>query len=148
MLEVCESLADQQPSLEIHPLSIGRKCDPVRLVFNARVGPAVTAFMVDMGHRFRLVVNEVDAPPPDQPLPRLPVVRAAWTPRPDLKTAATAWIPAGGAHHTSFSRAVTVEHLEDFADMEFLLIGTNTRLPEFRKELRWNDPYYQLAHGL
>jgi L-arabinose isomerase len=97
------------------------------------------------------VVSEVDVVPPDQPLPRLPVARAVWTPRPDLKSAATAWILAGGAHHTGFSQAVTAEHLEDFADManlEYVLIGTNTHLPEFRKELRWNDLYYHLAHGL
>jgi L-arabinose isomerase len=151
MLEVCESIADQQPSLEIHPLSIGGKSDPVRLVFTARGGPAVTASVVDLGNRFRMVVSEVDVVPPDQPLPRLPVARAVWTPRPDLKSAATAWILAGGAHHTGFSQAVTAEHLEDFADManlEYVLIGTNTHLPEFRKELRWNDLYYHLAHGL
>jgi L-arabinose isomerase len=150
MLEICESIADGQPSLEIHPLSIGGKADPVRLVFNTRSGPAVNASVIDLGDRFRLIVNEVDVVPPDEPLPRLPVARAVWTPRPDLKTAAAAWILAGGAHHTGFSQAVTTEHLEDFAEMadvEFLLINNDTRLPEFKKELRWNDLYYRLAQA-
>ncbi len=150
MLEICESIADGKPSLEIHPLSIGGKADPVRLVFNTRSGPAVNASVIDLGDRFRLIVNEVDVVPPDEPLPRLPVARAVWTPRPDLKTAAAAWILAGGAHHTGFSQAVTTEHLEDFAEMadvEFLLINNDTRLPEFKKELRWNDLYYRLAQA-
>jgi L-arabinose isomerase len=150
MLEICESIAEGKPSLEIHPLSIGGKADPVRLVFNTRSGPAVNASVIDLGDRFRLIVNEVDVVPPDEPLPRLPVARAVWTPRPDLKTAAAAWILAGGAHHTGFSQAVTTEHLEDFAEMadvEFLLINNDTRLPEFKKELRWNDLYYRLAQA-
>jgi len=151
MLEVCESIAGHQPSLEIHPLAIGGKSDPVRSVFTARSGPAVNASVVDMGNRFRLVVNEVDVVPPDRPLARLPVARAVWRPRPDLKQAATAWLLAGGAHHTGFSSAVTAEHLEDFAEMaamEFLLIGQDTQPREFKKELRWNDLYYALAKGL
>jgi L-arabinose isomerase len=150
MLEICESIADGKPSLEIHPLSIGGKPDPVRLVFNARQGPAVNASIIDMGDRFRLIANEVGVIPPDEPLPRLPVARAVWIPQPDLKTAATAWILAGGAHHTAFSQAVTAEHLEDFAEMtgtEFLLVNEETRLPEFKKELRWNDLYYRLAQS-
>ncbi len=150
MLEICESIADGQPSLEIHPLSIGGKADPVRLVFNTRSGPAVNASVIDLGDRFRLIVNEVDVVPPDEPLPKLPVARAVWVPQPDLKTAAAAWILAGGAHHTGFSQSVTTEHLEDFAEMadvEFLLINNDTRLPEFKKELRWNDLYYRLAQA-
>ena len=126
MLEVCESIAGEQPRLEIHPLSIGGKADPVRLVFDAGTGPAVAASIVDVGSRFRMIVNEVDVVPMDAPLPRLPVARALWLPRPDLKTATTAWILAGGAHHTGFSYALTAEHLEDFAAMagiEFLLIN-------------------------
>jgi len=145
MLEICESIADGKPSLEIHPLSIGGKADPVRLVFNTRNGPAVNASVIDLGDRFRMIVNEVDVVSPDEPLPRLPVARAVWIPRPDLKTAAAAWILAGGAHHTGFSQSVTAEHLEDFAelaDIEFLLINQDTRLSEFKKELRWNDVYY------
>ncbi|HET7377091.1 MAG TPA: L-arabinose isomerase [Anaerolineae bacterium] len=147
MLEICESIAADKPSLEIHPLSIGGKADPVRLVFDTRSGPAVNASMIDVGDRFRLIVNEVDVVPPDQPLPNLPVARALWVPRPDLKTAATAWILAGGAHHTGFSQTVTSEHLADFAEMadvEFLLIDQNTNLAEFKKELRWNEVYYHL----
>ncbi len=147
MLEICESIAAEKPSLEIHPLSIGGKADPVRLVFDTRSGPAVNASMIDVGDRFRLIVNEVDVVPPDQPLPNLPVARALWVPRPNLKTAATAWILAGGAHHTGFSQTVTSEHLEDFAEMadiEFLLIDHDIKLAEFKKELRWNEVYYHL----
>jgi L-arabinose isomerase len=145
MLEICESIADGTPSLEIHSLSIGGKADPVRLVFNVPAGRAVNASIIDLGRRFRLIVNEVDVVPPDEPLPKLPVARALWVPRPDLKTAAAAWILAGGAHHTGFSQGVTVEHLEDFAEMagiEFLLINQDTKLFDFKKELRWNEAYY------
>lgn len=151
MLEVCESVAGQKPSLEIHPLSIGGKSDPPRLVFDVRSGPAVNATMLDMGNRFRLVVNEVDVVPPDRPLSKLPVARAVWIPRPDLQTAAAAWILAGGAHHTGFSQAITAEHLEDFAEMaglEFLSIDKNTQISGWKKELRWNEMYYFLAKGL
>ncbi len=148
MLEVCPSIAESRPSLEIHPLSIGGKADPVRLVFNARSGPAVNACLVDLGNRFRMVVNEVDVVPPDEPLPTLPVARAVWLPKPDLQTAATAWIYAGGSHHTSFCQALTVDHLADFAEMagiEFLRIDDRTRLEDFRNKLRWNDVYYFLS---
>jgi L-arabinose isomerase len=151
MLEVCESIAEQKPSLEIHPLGIGGKADPVRLVFNVRSGPALNASVLDMGSRFRMLVNEVDAVQPDKPMSKLPVARVVWIPRPNLKIAAAAWIMAGGAHHTGYSQSVTREHLEDFASMagmEFLVIGKETSLPEFKKELRWNDLYYHLARGL
>jgi L-arabinose isomerase len=151
MLEVCASIAEGQPSLEVHPLSIGGKGDPARLVFDVRSGPALNASVIDLGNRFRMIVNEVDVVPPDQPLPRLPVARVVWVPKPTLKVAAAAWIYAGGAHHTGFSQAVTRSHLEDFAEiagMEFLLIGAETRIPEFKKELRWNEIYYHLARGL
>lgn len=147
MLEVCESIAEARPSLEVHPLSIGGKADPVRLVFNTRIGPAVNASIIDLGDRFRMIVNEVDVVAPDAPLPKLPVARAVWMPRPDHKTAAAAWILGGGAHHTGFSQAVTSEHLEDFAEMadvECLIIDGDTRVREFKKELRWNDAYYGL----
>jgi L-arabinose isomerase len=148
MLEICPSIASGTPSLEIHPLSIGGKADPERLVFTARSGPAVNASLVQSGGRFRLIVNEVDVIEPPQPLPKLPVARAVWTPRPNLKTAAAAWIYAGGAHHTGFSQALTTEMLEDFADMagvEFLVIDGNTDLRQFRNELRWNDVAYLLG---
>jgi L-arabinose isomerase len=151
MLEICPTIAAQKPSLEIHPLSIGGKADPVRLVFDSKTGPALNASVVDMGSRFRMIVNRVEAVPTDEPLPKLPVARALWLAQPDLKTAAAAWILAGGAHHTGFSLALTVEHLEDFAEMagmEFLLIDHDTRLAAFKKELRWNDLYYHLAKGL
>jgi L-arabinose isomerase len=151
MLEICESIATTRPKLDILPLSIGGKADPVRLIFDAKTGPAIGASIMDMGQRFRLVANVVDVVPTDEPLPKLPVARALWLPRPSLKTAAAAWIYAGGAHHTSFSFSVTAEHLRDFADMaalEFLLIDENTKLEEFKKELRWNDLYYQLNGSL
>ncbi|MCX6080184.1 MAG: L-arabinose isomerase [Chloroflexi bacterium] len=151
MLEICESIASNKPKLEILPLSIGGKADPVRLIFDSNTGPAIGASIMDMGQRFRMVANVVDVVPTDAPLPKLPVARAFWLPRPNLKTAAAAWIYAGGAHHTSFSYSVTAEHLQDFADMagiEFLLIDENTRLSEFRDKLRWNDLYYHLSKGL
>jgi L-arabinose isomerase len=146
MLEVCPTIAAERPSLEIHPLAIGGKADPVRLVFTAPSGPGVVASIVQVGSRFRMIANEIDVVPPNQPLPKLPVARAVWKPRPDLSTAAAAWIYAGGAHHTGFSQALTIEHLQDFAeiaDMEFLCIDQNTRLREFRNELRWNDAAYR-----
>jgi L-arabinose isomerase len=147
MLEICESIAGSKPNLEIHPLSIGGKADPVRLVFEAKSGPAINASIMDMGDRFRMVANVVDVVPTDEPLPKLPVARALWLPRPNLKVAAAAWIFAGGAHHTSFSDSISPDHLRDFAEIsgiEFLLIDEGTSLVEFKKELRWNDLYYQL----
>ncbi len=147
MLEVCPSIAAGQPSLEIHPLSIGGKADPARLVFNVPAGPAVNASLMDMGNRFRLLVNRVKVVPPDAPLTKLPVARALWIPKPDLQIAAAAWIYAGGAHHTVFSQAVNAEFLEDFAEMagiEFLYIHEETNLHDFKNELRWNDVYYAM----
>ena len=146
MLEICESIADSKPSCEIHPLGIGGKADPVRLVFNSAAGPAINASVVDMGNRFRLLVNEVIAVAPIHALPKLPVARVLWKPYPDMKTGCTAWIYAGGAHHTCYSQNLTSEHLRDFADMagiEFALIGKNTDLYQFRNELRWNEVYYR-----
>jgi L-arabinose isomerase len=146
MLEVCPSIAAETPRCEIHPLSIGGKADPVRLVFTAPAGPAVNASMVQIGNRFRMIVNEVDTVKPDRDLPRLPVARAVWVPKPDLATAAAAWIYAGGAHHTGFSQSLTMEHLEDFADMadvELLCIDDKTQLRHFRHELRWNAAAYR-----
>lgn len=151
MLEVCESIAVNQPRLDVLPLSIGGKADPVRLIFDAHTGPAVGASIMDMGDRFRMVANVVDVVPTDAPLPKLPVARALWLPRPNLKTAAAAWIYAGGAHHTSFSYAVTAAQLRDFAAMagiELLVIDENTTVDGFKDTLRWNDLYYHLAKGL
>jgi L-arabinose isomerase len=151
MLEVCQSIAAGKPSLEIHPLGIGGKSDPCRLVFNVPAGPAVNASVIDMGGRFRMIVNEVDVVTPEHDLPKLPVARALWVPRPDLPVGAAAWILAGGAHHTGFSQAVTAEHLEDFAEManiEFVPIDAKTEIRSFKNELRWNEAYYMLAGGL
>jgi L-arabinose isomerase len=142
MLEVCPSIAAEKPALEIHPLGIGSKADPVRLVFTAPDGPAVVASLVDMGTRFRLVVNDVEVVQPQEPLPRLPVARAVWIPQPNLRVAAAAWIYAGGAHHTGFSQALTMEHLQDFAEIagvELIRIDSETRLTELRRELRWSE---------
>jgi L-arabinose isomerase len=150
MLEICESIAADKPSLEIHPLSIGGKEDPVRLVFNAPAGPAINASMIDLGNRFRLIVNEVDVVKPPKPLPKLPVARAVWKCRPDLKTACAAWIHAGGAHHTGFSYAVTTEHMEDLAEiagLELVVIDAKTELRSFQQQLRDNEMYYHLAPG-
>src|SRR6266852_2737921 len=141
MLEVCPSLAENTPSAEIHPLSIGGKADPVRLVFTAPPGPAVNASIIQVGHRFRMIVNAIDVVRPEQPLPKLPVARAIWIPEPNLKIAATAWISAGGAHHTALSRALSPQHLEDFAEMadiEYLLIDRNTTMENFKNKLKWN----------
>jgi L-arabinose isomerase len=151
MLELCESIAGTRPTLEIHPLSIGGKSDPARLVFNVGPGPAVNASLIDLGNRFRLVVNEVEAEAVKEALPRLPVARAVWVPKPNLKVAAAAWILAGGAHHTAFSQAVGTEHLEDFArlaGMELALIDGATTLRQFEKELAWGEMYHLLARAL
>ncbi|MDH2427333.1 L-arabinose isomerase [Sphaerisporangium sp. TRM90804] len=151
MLEVCPSIAAGTPSCEIHPLSIGGREDPVRLVFDAEPGPAVVVGLADMGDRFRLVANEIDVVPPLAPLPRLPVARAVWRPRPDLRTSAESWLTAGAPHHTVLSAAVGAEELEDFADMlgvELLVIDADTTTRRFVKELRWNQAYYRLARGL
>ncbi|HOO65496.1 MAG: L-arabinose isomerase [Bacteroidales bacterium] len=150
MLEVCPSIASGKPALEVHPLGIGGKDDPARLVFRTRLGEAIAASMVQMGDRFRLIVNTmkvIECPP----MPKLPVASVLWIPYPDLKTAARAWIYAGGAHHTSFSQALTAEHMADFADItgiELVLIDENCEIRQFRKELRWNDLYYALNKGL
>lgn len=151
MLEICESIAAHKPRLAVHPLSIGGKGDPVRLIFDANTGQAINASIMDMGQRFRMVANVVDVVPTEAPLPKLPVARALWLPRPSLKGAAAAWIYAGGAHHTGFSYALTAEHLRDFAaiaGIEFLLIDEKTDVNDFREKLRWNDLYYTLAKGL
>jgi len=139
MLEICPSIAAAKPSLEVHGLGIGGKADPVRLVFTAPDGPAVVVSVVEMGERFRMIVNEVDVIQPQEPLPKLPVARAVWVPKPNVKVAAAAWIYSGGAHHTGFSQALTTEHLEDFAEIagiELIVIDADTRLRELRQQLR------------
>jgi L-arabinose isomerase len=150
MLEVCPSIASGKPRAEIHPLGIGGKPDPVRLVFDARPGPAFVATLLDLGDRFRIIANKVDVVA-GKPLPKLPVARAVWNARPDLRTAAEAWLIGGGAHHTVLTQAIDTEALADFAEMvgvEFLLIDENTKVPAFKNEVRWNQAYYRLARGL
>ena len=151
MLEICESIATGKPSLEIHPLGIGGKEDPVRLVFNCPPGRAINVSLIDLGNRFRMLVNEVDVIRPPKPLPKLPVARALWKCRPDFKTACAAWIYGGGAHHTGFSYSVTTEHIENLADIanvELTIIDGGTNLRAFRQDLRTNEVYYHLAPGL
>jgi L-arabinose isomerase len=150
MLEICPSIAAAKPKVEIHPLGIGGKEDPVRLVFDAPAGPALNACLVDLGNRFRMIVNEVDAVKVPK-MPKLPVARAVWECRPDFKTACQAWILAGGAHHTGYSYAVTREMLEDFATMagiECVSIDAETRPATFQQDLRTNEVYYHLAQGI
>lgn len=146
MLEICESIAAGKPSCEIHPLGIGGKSDPVRLVFNSAAGPALNASVVDLGNRFRLLVNDVEAVDPVESLPKLPVARVLWKPHPDMYNGCAAWIYAGGAHHTCYSQNLTSEYLEDFADMadvECVLINKKTDLYSFRNMLRWNEASYR-----
>src|SRR4030042_134520 len=141
MLEICPTIGDGKAKLEVHPLGIGGKDDPARLVFNLPAGPAINADLVDMGNRFRLILNAVDVVKTDADLPKLPVARALWIPQPNLKIAAGAWIYAGGAHHTAFSMAVTAEYIEDFAEMagiETVAIDKNNKNTSFKKELKWN----------
>ncbi|MFF7293666.1 L-arabinose isomerase [Microbacterium sp. NPDC008134] len=151
MLEVSPSLSSQQPSLEVHPLGIGGKDDPVRLVFTADPGPAVVVALSDMRDRFRLTANVVENVEPTAALPKLPVGRAVWKPQPDFPTSAAAWLTAGAAHHTVMSTAVGIEAFRDFAEMaevELLVIDETTRLPEFQQQVRWNQAYHRLAQGL
>jgi L-arabinose isomerase len=151
MLEVCPTIADGRPSCEIHPLGIGNREDPVRLVFTATPGPGFVVGISDVGDRFRLTANEIEIVEPDEPLPRLPVARAVWKPLPDLATSTESWLLAGGPHHTVLSTAVGREALEDFARIagtELLVIDGSTDRRQFAKELRWNQAYYRLARGL
>ncbi len=148
MLEVCPSIAHGAIRLEVHPLGIGGKADPARLVFTGDAGPALNATIVDMGNRFRMIVNEVESLPLDASMPKLPVARVLWAPKPDLARAAESWIIAGGAHHTGYSRAIKTEWLRDYAQMagiEFLLIDAKTDPEELRKEIRWNEIAYRLG---
>lgn len=146
MLEICPSIASEKPNCEIHPLGIGGKDDPVRLVFGAAPGDAINASIIDLGNRFRLLVNKVKAIEIKEPMPNLPVARVLWQPKPDLTTAAGAWILAGGAHHTCYSQAIDTDFMEDFTDMldiELTIIDEDTNLRNFKNELKWNEVYYQ-----
>jgi L-arabinose isomerase len=151
MLEVCPSIAAGTPTCEIHPLSIGGREDPVRLVFDAVAGPAIVVGLADLGDRFRLVANEIEVVPPLEPLPRLPVARAVWRPAPNLHTAAESWLTAGAPHHTALTNALTREHLDDLAEMlgiELLVIDADTTARQLANQIRWNQAYYRLAQGL
>ena len=142
MLEICPSIAASKPKCEVHPLGIGGKADPVRLVFNTAAVPAMNVSMIDMAKRFRILVNELEAVEPAQELPKLPVARVLWKPLPDMRTGCAAWILAGGAHHTVYSQNLSTDHIEDFASManvEMVLIDKNTTIRNFKNELRWNE---------
>lgn len=147
MLEICPSIANARPSLEVHPLGIGGKADPARLVFSTAAGPAVNASLLDIGNRFRFVVNVVDGIEVSEPMPKLPVARALWHPQPDFSTAAKLWILAGGSHHTAFAPALDVSHIEDFArlfEVECFVIDRASTERSARNELRWNDAAYAI----
>jgi L-arabinose isomerase len=151
MLELCPSIAARRPRCEIHPLAIGAREDPVRLVFDAAAGPGVVLGILDLGPRLRLVANTIDVIGDHPDLPHLPVARALWEPHPDLATAAEAWIASGGPHHTVFTEALSIEPLEDLAEMlatELVVIDRATTGRALRNELRWNAAYHHLAHGL
>lgn len=150
MLEICPSIASGKPSLEVHPLGIGGKEDPARLVFNTPAGPAINASLVDMGNRFRLIVNDVDVVDADNDMPKLPVARALWVPKPNFKDGLAGWIYAGGAHHTGFSQAITAEYMADYADIagiEYLHITDGTTIHNLKNEIRWNDLFYAMSKG-
>ena len=150
MLEICPSIADGKVSLQVHPLGIGGKADPARLVFNTPAGSALNASLMDFGNRFRLLINEVDVVAPEHAMPKLPVAQAVWKCRPNFEDACAAWIYAGGAHHTGFSQAVTTEMMEDFgamAGLEVVVIDADTKLRQFKQELAWNDCAYGLKSG-
>ena len=149
MLEICPSIAMGKPSVQVHQLSIGGKDDPARLVFKTAPSAAINVSVVDLGNRFRMIVNDVEVIKCPE-MPKLPVASVLWKPMPDLRTGASAWILAGGAHHTGFSTAINSEYLEDFAGMtgiEYIHIGRNFNLSEFRNKLRWNELYYHLGGG-
>ena len=151
MLEICPSIASDQPVLNVFPLGIGGKKDPARLIFNTNEGRGINATIMDMGNRFRLLINPCEVVKPEKDLPNLPVARVLWKPEPNLEVAAAAWIHAGGTHHTGFSMAVNQEHLEDFAtiaNIEALIIDEDTKLRDFKNELKWNELYYSYAKGL
>ena len=142
MLEVCPTIACEKPKIQVHPLGIGDREDPARLVFKAKKGSAIVVSLVDMGDRFRMIVNDIECQTQEHDMPKLPVAGVLWKPLPDFKTSATAWIYAGGAHHSVLSYDLTAEHMRDFAEImgiEFVYINKDTKIPEFRKELEYND---------
>ena len=151
MLEICPTIAAQKPRLEVHPLGIGGKDAPARLVFESATGNAINVTLIDLGNRFRIIVNTLDVIAPLEKMPKLPVASAFWKTHPNLADGAAAWIYAGGTHHSAYTMALTPEFIETFAeyaDVEFVLIDKETEIPEFKKELRWNEVYYLLANGI
>jgi L-arabinose isomerase len=145
MLEICPSIAGSRPRLEVHPLGIGGKADPARLVFDAAPGQAVLATLIDLGNRFRMIVNEIETISIENTMPKLSVARALWKPYPNLTDAAEAWIICGGTHHSVYSTALTAEYFRDWAQMssiEFILIDRNTVPHRLQDELRWNEVYW------
>ena len=151
MLEICPSISAAKPRLEVHRHTIGVKCDVARLLFNAKSGPSICVSPIDMGNRFRIIVNEVDTVDLPEGTPNLPVASALWEPKPNLNVAAAAWILAGGAHHSAYSQQVTTDMIEDYADMagvETVVIDENTNLRQFKNELRQNAAYYALKQGV
>jgi L-arabinose isomerase len=145
MLEVCPSIASGKPRIEVHPLGIGGKADPARMVFTAAPGPAILATLVDLGDRFRMILNEIDTVKETADMPKLPVARALWKPRPNMRDAAESWIVAGGAHHSAYSSALSAEYFLDWAEMagiECVLIDGNTKAARLREELRWGEAYW------
>ena len=146
MLEVCPSIADGPISIKEQPLSMGDREDPARLVFTAKTGPAIATSLIDLGDRFRLIINDVDCKKTEKPMPKLPVATAFWTPQPNLITGAEAWILAGGAHHTAFSYDLTAEQMGDWADamgIEAVYIDKDTNIRQLKNELRWNALAYR-----
>lgn len=151
MLEVCPTITKSKPKIEIHPLGIGGKEDPVRMVFTANPADARVVCLVDMGDRFRVISNEIKVVNPDAALPKLPVAHAVWEPKPSLPTSAEAWMLAGGSHHTVLTNAVSLEAIEDFARMarvELVIIDENTEIREFRRVLQWNAAYHRFAERI
>ena len=145
MLEVCPSIAGGKPRVEVHPLGIGGKADPARLVFDAAPGPAVLATLIDLGDRFRMIVNEIETIAIEHPLPRLPVARALWRPEPSLSGAAEAWILAGGTHHSVYTSALSAEFFRDWAEImgiECVAINAETQSARFADDLRRNEAYW------
>ncbi len=147
MLEICPSIAAGKPKCEVHPLSIGGKDAPARLIFEVDAGPAINISLVDLGNRFRMVVNKVQVVTPEMEIPKLPVARVLWEPMPSLEISAHSWLLAGGAHHTVFSKAISIAMIEDFveiAGIELLVIDEKTNIQDFKHKIHWNEAYYQL----
>jgi L-arabinose isomerase len=146
MLEVCPTIADGEIGIKVCPLSMGNREDPARLVFTSKTGPAIATSLIDLGNRFRLIINAVDCKKVEKPMPKLPVATAFWTPQPNLTKGAEAWILAGGAHHTAFSYDLTVQQMVDWADamgIESVVIDNNTDIRALKNELRWNSIVYR-----